>query len=611
MPYLRSHKGQIMRPENTQATENNENHEEVQASGSNNILTPPPGFQVRHHVNIQPFNGKEDAAQWWVMFLTFVQLQRMPEPEAILVLPFHLTGVAKQWYYMLSNDIKASLATIRDAFIKRFKPTVDKNIGLTNLSQKTTESIQEYIDRSTELNIDNSVSEQFLITLIENGLRGEYKNIIIPRRCKNLEEMREAGQIAELTIASSSSTSPGAIADTINSAVYSAVSACERKIMDSLGEKLDKTLSSISRHQQKPWQPNNHVNQSSQCGYCGKMDSEKCTTQITIGGVKTNALIDTGANISVIHQDFLRRTSYATTQYEKSENSSVIAANGNHVQILGKIKLCVTFGNSNFYTYAHVLPNLHHSVILGIDFLSETKAHLNFDSNTLEIKDENTVCCINPCTTGCGIARTVKAISLPKKSETIIEVSVSKQKQGATVFLEPLKNLEPNDILVARCIVKIENGKAFIRRVRANSPNTICMFLMILGLVYGGSAVPQEDIIQRINYGVVFKEQTQLYLAKESWLQTFKVALPQQEVLSNVQLCMPIDHAACHVANSMITYINNVDHLICICFIFYSYKGLVILFIVFTSILALRDVWNFLHSSLFGKRPILKLYQVS
>lgn len=98
----------------------------------------------------------------------------------------------------------------------------------------------------------------------------------------------------------------------------------------------------------------------------------------------------------------------------------------------------------------------------------------------------------------------------------------------------------------------------FLGRVRANSPNTICMFLMILGLVYGGSAVPQEDIIQRINYGVVFKEQTQLYLAKESWLHTFKVALPQQEVLSNVQLCMPIDHAACHVANSMITYINNV-----------------------------------------------------
>lgn len=57
------------------------------------------------------------------------------------------------------------------------------------------------------------------------------------------------------------------------------------------------------------------------------------------------------------------------------------------------------------------------------------------------------------------------------------------------------------------------------------------MFLMIIGLVSGGTAIPQEDILQRINYGVVFKEQTQLYLAKESWLHTFKVALPQQEVL--------------------------------------------------------------------------------
>lgn len=43
-------------------------------------------------------------------------------------------------------------------------------------------------------------------------------------------------------------------------------------------------------------------------------------------------------------------------------------------------------------------------------------------------------------------------------------------------------------------------------------------------------ATTQENrmnIIERLNYGVVFKQESYLHIAKEAWLHTFKVELPK------------------------------------------------------------------------------------
>ncbi|CAC5364966.1 Transposon Ty3-G Gag-Pol polyprotein,Transposon Ty3-I Gag-Pol polyprotein,Retrovirus-related Pol polyprotein from transposon 297,Retrovirus-related Pol polyprotein from transposon 17.6 [Mytilus coruscus] len=66
---------------------------------------------------------------------------------------------------------------------------------------------------------------------------------------------------------------------------------------------------------------------------------------------------------------------------------------------------------------------------------------------------------------GCGLVRTKKVVTLPKHSETLIQVSVSKQDEDSTVLLEQL-DAPPQflqNVVVAKCLVKIHNGKAHLR----------------------------------------------------------------------------------------------------------------------------------------------------
>lgn len=51
------------------------------------------------------------------------------------------------------------------------------------------------------------------------------------------------------------------------------------------------------------------------------------------------------------------------------------------------------------------------------------------------------------------------------------------------------------------------------------------------------SSDPHSKVLQRINYGVVFKEEAHLVIAKESWLHTFEIELPKVYQLSKNDFC--------------------------------------------------------------------------
>ena len=80
--------------------------------------------------------------------MAFITLQRMPEAEAILTLPFYLTGMADNWLSALTNDYKQSLYLIQFSFVPRFKPVTKHDIRLKNLEQQPNETIDEYISRA-------------------------------------------------------------------------------------------------------------------------------------------------------------------------------------------------------------------------------------------------------------------------------------------------------------------------------------------------------------------------------------------------------------------------------------------------------------------------------
>ncbi|VDI26645.1 Hypothetical predicted protein, partial [Mytilus galloprovincialis] len=340
----------------------------------------------------------------------------MAEWEAILVLPFYLCGIAEQWFEMIDSTTKASLANIKLSFLNRFKQHKQEDIGLTYLRQQENEPVDQYLHRALNYNKTNSVSEQFLVKLAYRGLKPQIQQIVVPQNPVSMSDLLSKSITAEMTV---NMVQPQQ--SSVENSILKAVSSIEDKIMDKISSRLDSiaAISSNSNKQQSDYVPyhqrNNHANsyQNSQSfqvptyndrqpmmpvqrqrpvmsngppGSCIGCDSDKCTTYVTIGTTRTKALIDTGANISVINRNLLDRTSYAKVPLQPGAMKQVIAANGNHVQVLGKLSI-----------------TLH--------------------------------------------------------------VSVSKQDEDSTVLLEPL-DAPPQflqNVVVAKCLVKIHNGKAHLR----------------------------------------------------------------------------------------------------------------------------------------------------
>ena len=83
---------------------------------------------------------------------------------------------------------------------------------------------------------------------------------------------------------------------------------------------------------------------------------------------------------------------------------------------------------------------------------------------------------------------------------------------------------------------------------------------MMLCLITVGIFPTQSngDTIQRLNYGVIFREDLSLYIAKESWLHTFHIDLPTTVEFPQVSLCTKDSHIQdCQHVNSMVTFIHH------------------------------------------------------
>lgn len=77
-------------------------------------------------------------------------------------------------------------------------------------------------------------------------------------------------------------------------------------------------------------------------------------------------------------------------------------------------------------------------------------------------------------------------------------------------------------------------------------------------ITVGAMSTQDSDIIQRVNYGVVFKEEARLFLAKESWLHTFEVSIPSNIKLPNIHLCEYTTNA-CNAYNGIVNFINHLQ----------------------------------------------------
>lgn len=111
----------------------------------------------------------------------------------------------------------------------------------------------------------------------------------------------------------------------------------------------------------------------------------------------------------------------------------------------------------------HVIENLHHSLILGFDLSTLTKINLILKLTPCYLKITSANSNVYSVQTRVGYARSAKSYTIPKQTETIVMVKVSRRKPNDVVLLEPLDQLSSLNLVAAKSLVQVKNSRGFFK----------------------------------------------------------------------------------------------------------------------------------------------------
>ena len=127
----------------------------------------------------------------------------------------------------------------------------------------------------------------------------------------------------------------------------------------------------------------------------GSMRSVKISTQndqkfcpIYFGTCFVNALIDTGAEISLMREDVFNRIPSENVFEHSPPTCSLWGVTGHQLEVSEKVVVKFRLGHSQVKHEVHVVKDMAKQMILGIDFLENHKVKLDFEKKTLAVGKE-------------------------------------------------------------------------------------------------------------------------------------------------------------------------------------------------------------------------------
>ena len=180
---------------------------------------------------------------------------------------------------------------------------------------------------------------------------------------------------------------------------------------------------------------------------------------LQINSNKILALIDTGASISVISQQFAERLKLSV---KAAPQAYLIDAGNQVLQTCGIAEISVNLNGLIIPFTFTVIPTLCNEVILGVDFLTETQAIIDMPAKAVAFYDNLVILrLLNHFVANNNIARVAESIVLKPSSETRVKVTVPFNVQNAifqlhdVLLFESLPCTQNTNFVVSRSIAKI------------------------------------------------------------------------------------------------------------------------------------------------------------
>ncbi|MES9902580.1 MAG: hypothetical protein ABW168_07845, partial [Sedimenticola sp.] len=159
-----------------------------------------PIFDNMNSIRLESFSGQgQDPAKWFAWFERYAALSNMKDERAAMAMPFHLQGIARTWYDSLTDATQRSVASLRDAFLTRFKRSTHCDLAVLNIVQRATEYVEEYFARFVEVAQGRDLPEPLAVSIVVKGLKPCLVGLVMPQNPQTLDAVRHAMVIAEQT----------------------------------------------------------------------------------------------------------------------------------------------------------------------------------------------------------------------------------------------------------------------------------------------------------------------------------------------------------------------------------------------------------------------------
>lgn len=201
------------------------------------------------------------------------------------------------------------------------------------------------------------------------------------------------------------------------------------------------------------------------------MDKNK--VQVSVDGVSTMALVDTGATVSVMSYAFKERLG-RKVMFSWDQPLSFRGVGGEWLRPMGVCSVNVSVAGKTFTVEFAVLPSSTHDVILGMDFLRDCGATVDCGAGELSVSS-----LLFPLSGDDSPAEEILIVCddvvLPAHTASPITVTASEiPVSSLDAFVEPLAgNCAKKDVLLPRCLIRINNGHTLLWALNCSAHNVV------------------------------------------------------------------------------------------------------------------------------------------
>jgi len=191
--------------------------------------------------------------------------------------------------------------------------------------------------------------------------------------------------------------------------------------------------------------------------------------RLDVNSCRTLALIDSGAGRSCVSLSFVKRLKIPVKPFPHNNPLRLSAADGRMLTSVGTVDLTLTIQGLKMAQNFNVVKHLNYNVILGIDFVNDKQAYIDFGDNTISICDDLVIEHLVPTRLPTNVIRVARNYTLPPLSEAIIPTISDRTHQGHFV-IDPSPFLSRKHVTLPHAVVSLSGRTQFRLFNHTNAP---------------------------------------------------------------------------------------------------------------------------------------------